>query len=74
MINDYIFCPLCGGVKWITDKTGFANDGKLEYHKCAACKNSPTLIILLRLITPLYLVSPKPPGFRFKQISVNIAL
>lgn len=35
---NFIFCPLCGGVKWITDKTGYADNGKLTYHKCAACK------------------------------------
>lgn len=38
MTTDYIFCPLCGATKWITDKTGYANKGKLTAHKCSGCK------------------------------------
>jgi hypothetical protein len=39
--TDFIFCPFCGGVKWITDKSGTASGHpsyQLESHKCAACK------------------------------------
>lgn len=37
---DFIFCPLCGGVKWLVDKSrGVGNTpAKLETHKCNACK------------------------------------
>lgn len=35
---DFIFCPLCGGTKWITDPTGYADGGKLTYKKCTNCK------------------------------------
>jgi hypothetical protein len=38
MSQDYIFCPFCGGTKWITDKTKSAPGGKLTYHMCAGCK------------------------------------
>lgn len=38
MSQDYIFCPFCGGVKWISDKTGYADGGRLASHKCAGCK------------------------------------
>lgn len=37
--NDYIFCPLCGGVNWLTNKTKVAPDGgRLTYFKCKSCK------------------------------------
>lgn len=39
MSYDYIFCPLCGSVKWQTDKTGYADKGRLEEHKCTSCQN-----------------------------------
>lgn len=38
MSYDFIFCPLCGGSKWLTDKTRSNIDGKLIQHKCADCK------------------------------------
>jgi hypothetical protein len=40
MTTDYIFCPLCGATKWITDKTGsaHADKGRLTKHKCSSCK------------------------------------
>ena len=37
-MNDYIFCPFCGGITWITDKSGYAKNGRLESHKCESCK------------------------------------
>jgi len=39
-IYDYIFCPFCGGNKWISDRTGGhpTGNGRLESHKCAGCK------------------------------------
>lgn len=42
--TDFIFCPFCGAVKWITDKTGAiqahhpGGAGTLESHKCSGCK------------------------------------
>lgn len=38
MINDYIFCPFCGEVEWISDKTGSCAKGRLSYYKCKGCK------------------------------------
>lgn len=38
MINDYIFCPFCGEVEWLVDKTGTAKEGRLAYYKCKGCK------------------------------------
>lgn len=38
MSQNYIFCPLCGGVKWISDKSGYINAGRIETNKCGACK------------------------------------
>ena len=37
-VQDYIFCPFCGGIGWITDKTRSDGKGRLTYHKCASCK------------------------------------
>jgi hypothetical protein len=39
MNEDYIFCPLCGGMKWLVDKTGTSHDGRLTFHECSSCKN-----------------------------------
>jgi hypothetical protein len=36
--TDFIFCPLCGSIRWITDKTKSTKIGKLEAHKCCGCK------------------------------------
>lgn len=37
--QEYIFCPFCGSIKWITDKTGSSGKGqRLSYHKCSGCK------------------------------------
>lgn len=36
--QDYIFCPFCGSVKWTTDKSGYAQEGRLEKHECSGCK------------------------------------
>jgi len=38
MTINYIFCPLCGGVKWITDKSGNLQNIKLDMFKCSGCK------------------------------------
>ncbi len=38
MIEDYIFCPLCGGVDWTSDKTGTTKEARLTWYKCTACK------------------------------------
>jgi hypothetical protein len=38
MSTDYIFCPLCGGIKWLVDKSRFAEGGRLTSHKCGGCK------------------------------------
>jgi hypothetical protein len=38
MTYSYIFCPLCGAVKWLTDKTGSLNGARLEQYKCSGCK------------------------------------
>lgn len=36
--GDYIFCPLCGASKWISDKTGSVENNKLSLYRCTACK------------------------------------
>jgi len=39
MTVDFIFCPLCGASKWLTDKTGSCSTGKLTKYNCSGCKN-----------------------------------
>jgi hypothetical protein len=39
MSNDYIFCPLCAGSEWITDKTRRYHDEIFIHNRCIDCKN-----------------------------------
>ncbi len=35
--QDFIFCPFCGSIRWTTDKSGYAQKGRLERNTCAGC-------------------------------------
>jgi hypothetical protein len=39
MTVDFIFCPLCGATKWLTNKTRASAQGRLTEHRCSGCKN-----------------------------------
>ena len=39
MSTDFIFCPLCGASKWLTNKTRASALGRLTENKCSGCKN-----------------------------------
>lgn len=52
MSYDYIFCPLCGAVKWITDKSGAFAGGKLESHKCSGCKKFTYVNLFNKTLSP----------------------